>query len=164
MIIRAANAALDVDSAGVVVVTGAHAGDVAACLGLNLAAGVSDVRLVHNPDWESGQATSIHAALHAIGDEFEAALFMPVDQPLLSPVLLRKLVQLWRMGYGLAAPRVDGAVRGSPALFDRDFWPELLRIQGDVGGRSLLRRYADGVGTVAVDGQMLIDVDTPSQI
>ena len=164
MVVRAVNTALCAGCADVVVVTGAYADDVAACLERSLEAPPSNVRLVHNSDWEGGQATSLHAALRGIGDEYEAALFMPVDQPLLSPVLLRKLVGLWRSGYALAAPRVDGTVRGSPALFDRDFWPELLRIDGDVGGRELLRRHAELVGTAEVDGQMLRDIDTTDQM
>ena len=66
---------------------------------------------------------------------------MPVDQPFLSPVLLRRLIQAWRQGAELAAPAVDGQVRGAPALFDRSFLAELAAVQGDTGGRSVLQRH-----------------------
>ena len=59
------------------------------------------------------------------------------------------------------APLVDGEMRGAPALFGRQTWPELLSLRGDMGGRSLLRRHASRVSTVSTVASTLLDIDTP---
>src|SRR5690606_12075971 len=114
----------------VVLVTGAHAARVEA-EAAPLAANHAQVTVVHNPHWESGQASSMHAGLAALHPTVEAAIFVPVDQPFVPPALLRRLIQCWRTGAPLAAPRVEGEIRGAPALFDRTLWPELLAVRGD---------------------------------
>jgi molybdenum cofactor cytidylyltransferase len=122
--------------------------------------------------WARGQATSMQAGMAALPGNVQAAIFMPVDQPFLSPLLLRQLIQAWRRGAALAAPAVDGQVRGAPALFDRRFWPELAAVQGDTGGRSLLQRhkyaaeYAGGYATVLIPAapEWLQDIDVPEDL
>lgn len=54
-----------------------------------------------------------------------------------------------------------GGVRGNPVLFARSLFPELARLTGDTGARSLLRAHAAEVVTVPVsDGPPPRDVDT----
>jgi molybdenum cofactor cytidylyltransferase len=119
------------------------------------------LHLVHNPHWEEGQATSLHAALRSLPPTTEAAVWMPVDQPFLDPVLLAELVAAWRRGANLAAPAVSGELRGAPALFDRSFWPQLAAVQGDRGGRTVLQRHAAEVTLISAPGEWLQDVDYP---
>ena len=86
----------------VLVVTGAHADLVAAEIR------ETAVRVLFNAAWESGQASSVRTAIAAIeesGDDVGAALFLPVDQPLLDAPLLRVLIGAWRAGAAIAAPR-----------------------------------------------------------
>jgi len=147
----------------VYVVTGAHRplvlalldqlpGELARCLEGRL-------QVIDNPDWQTGQASSLHASLRALGPAVEAAIWMPVDQPYLDAGLLARLVAAWRRGADLAAPSVEGEVRGAPALFDRMHWPALFDVHGDVGGRSVLRRFAAEVVTVPATARSLRDID-----
>ncbi len=156
----------------VYVVTGAHQEpvmallahlppDLAAALG---APGASRLQVIHNPDWPAGQATSLHATLRALPPVVEAAIWLPVDQPFLEASLLARLAAAWRQGADLAAPLAGGEVRGAPALFDRRFWPSLWQVQGDRGGRTVLRRHAAEVVTVAVDAAVLRDIDYPEDL
>lgn len=152
----------------VLVVTGAHAelvmqmladlpGPLAAALGGRL-------QVVHNPDWAAGQAGSLHASVRALPPEAEAAIWLPVDQPFLDASLLARLAAAWRAGADLAAPAAEGELRGAPALFDRSRWPALLEVQGDSGGRAVLRRCAAEVAAVPVPAGMLRDVDYPHDL
>ena len=88
---RAVRVALDADARQVLVVTGAHAAGVQDALASLLARNGGRLRLVHNPDWASGQASSVHTALRSLAGEIGAALFMPVDQPSLPSTLLRRM-------------------------------------------------------------------------
>jgi molybdenum cofactor cytidylyltransferase len=164
LIVRTVRRALAGGLQQVVVVMGAYRAQVEAALdaaGLTPAAGV--VR-VDNPRWADGQAMSVHAGLAGLPAAVEAAIFMPVDQPFAPSLLLRQLVRAWQTGAPMAAPSVVGSLRGAPALFDRSLWPELLALQGDVGGRLLLRRYGAEVAGIPVPGELLRDWDRPEDV
>ena len=158
---RAARIALESGASETVVVTGAVAEQVEAALAPLREAGGGRLRFVFNPDWQDGQGGSVRAAMEALPDACEAAMFLPVDQPRLPGALLRRLWQTWRDGSDLAAVAVDGAVRGAPAVFDRRFFGQLRQVQGDRGGGMLLRRHAGEVSAIETPGEWLADVDTP---
>lgn len=148
----------------VYVVTGAHRQAVLALLDRlpdELARRLTGrLRVVDNPDWQTGQASSLHASLLAMPRTVEAAIWMPVDQPYLDAALPARLVAAWRRGADLAAPMVEGKIRGAPALFDRSRWSALLEVQGDAGGRGVLRRFAADVVAVPAAAAALRDIDS----
>jgi molybdenum cofactor cytidylyltransferase len=165
LIAHALRAALTSGVEEVVVVTGAAADGVTnAVRAFVPTTDAGRVRIVHNPLWPSGQASSVHAALNVTAGATEAMLFLPVDQPHVRPLLLQRLIRAWEEGARLAAPRVGGAVRGAPALFDRSLWPELRDLHGDVGGRPLLRKYQAEVVGVSAQASDLRDIDRPADL
>ncbi len=168
MVVRAVRTALQSAVAQVFVITGAYAEAVTAALSPLLNEAGSRLRLLHNPDWQTGQASSIRTAVQALftlGEiTFGAALFMPTDQPFVPPTLLQQLIGAWRTGARVVAPRVDGQVRGAPALFDRSLWPEMLTLQGDIGARPLLQKYRAEIVTLPVPAHFLRDIDTPQDL
>ena len=164
MVVRAVRTALQSDVAQVIVVTGAYADAVTALLTPLLEQTGDRLRLVHNPDWQTGQASSIRAAIAALAAPIGAALFLPTDQPFVPPVLLQQLIRAWRGGARLVAPLVDGQVRGAPALFDRSLWPEMLTLTGDIGARPLLQKHQSDVVTLPVSSHLLRDIDTPQDL
>ena len=150
------------------VVTGAYAAEVQALLD-NLPAVLRQqvgerLHVLHNANWETGQSSSLHVSLRSLPDRVQAAIWMPVDQPYLDPLLLCHLAAAWRRGADLAAPEVNGELRGAPALFDRRHWPELQSLVGDGGGRSVLRRHHARVVAVTASALALRDVDSPSDL
>jgi len=156
LVVRAVRTAQQSGVGPVLVVTGAEG----AAIRATLAEANTDVAFVANPAWAAGQATSVRAALQALPATVEAAIFAPVDQPQLDPLLLRRLAAVWRTGANLAAPQVDGELRGAPAIFDRDYWRELLALAGDVGGRRVLMAHRDRVTPVPAEATWLLDIDT----
>jgi molybdenum cofactor cytidylyltransferase len=65
------------------------------------------------------------------------------------------------------AGRISQAVylgkSGSPVLFDRQFFPELSGLKGDVGGRQVIKRYPQAVVPVSFDlASSFLDLDDPS--
>ncbi len=125
----------------VVRVLGAHAAAVAAAPG---PAGVVDV---FNPDWARGMGHSIACGLRAaLGLEpaLAAVVVLPCDQPLVTAAHLRLC-----LATVLAAPDAmvntdyDDATAGPPAGFGRDYFGELLALDGDEGGRAVLRSHRE---------------------
>jgi CTP:molybdopterin cytidylyltransferase MocA len=164
MVRRALRVALASGASMVVLVTGAYHDEVVAAVADLQEVEAGRMRLVHNPDWEAGQAGSMQAGLRALPASCEAAIFLPVDQPYIELVLLQQLAEAWQQGATIAAPVVEGELRGAPALFDRSLWPELYQVKGDVGGRPVLRAHAEQVYTIDTPAAWLRDVDTPQDL
>jgi molybdenum cofactor cytidylyltransferase len=163
MVVRAVRVAAQSGANEVLVVTGAYADQVADLLA-PLQRSDQRIRLLHNPHYATGQASSIRTAVQGLAAESMGAIFLPVDQPFVPARLLQRLTQAWRQGACLVAARVDEQVRGAPALFDRTLWPDLLALQGDIGARPLLQQYRDAVVTIAATVAELRDLDTPDDL
>jgi len=119
------------------------------------------VDLVYNYYFGLGQSTSVQAALGALPPGTEAVLFLLVDQPFISPDLIRSVIDAYRRtGAPVVVPR--GPSRpGNPILFGRTLFVELLGLRGDRGGRVLIQRYADRVAAVPVGSdEVFLDIDT----
>jgi molybdenum cofactor cytidylyltransferase len=144
----------------IIVVTGHERGRVEAALSdLN-------VRLVHNPDYGQGLSTSLKAGLGAVPDNVDSAIVCLGDMPQVTTGLIDRLIATFDpKGNALVVVPTIGGKRGNPVVWSRQFFPELMRLDGDVGARHLIGANADVVAEVSVeDTGVLIDVDTPEAL
>lgn len=122
-----------------------------------------DVRVVVNPAYRDGQATSLAAALHDVAADSEAAIVLQADQPGITPDDLRALIagfhdtrgQITRLRY------IDGP---GPALLSREIYAEAGHLQGDAGARLLIASHPDWVHEVSVEHRAPPDIDTPDDL
>jgi molybdenum cofactor cytidylyltransferase len=64
----------------------------------------------------------------------------------------------------VVVPTIEGE-RGNPVVWSRRFFPDLMAVEGDVGARYLIGRYAEAVTEVPLTGKAaLTDVDTPEAL
>ena len=159
-----AKTALESGLSPVIVVTGAYADQVKAA--------VQDlpVEVVHNAEWQSGQASSIIAGLspHPIpppnsmnwGEEVGGAIFLLADQPQVTPTIIQALVEKHASTLDpIVAPMVLDQ-RANPVLFDRVTFSDLMKLEGDIGGRGIFSKHKVTY-LPWHDDAMLLDVDTP---
>jgi molybdenum cofactor cytidylyltransferase len=151
-----ADAALASEASPVVMVLGHRAG---AC---RVALGERPLTVVVNADWAQGQSTSVRVGLAALPPNVSAALFLLVDQPGIAPAIINTLIERHRATLApVVWPEYNGR-RGNPVLFDRALFPQLARLTGDTGGRSVLQAHADQAERVPVSAPgVLFDIDTP---
>lgn len=119
------------------------------------------VEIVVNEQWPAGMSRSLRAGLQAVQPEIQAALIVLADQPTLTPPLLQKLVARYQATRAaIVTPFYQGR-QGNPVLFDRSLFAELVAVEGDQGGRSLLARYQAQIERVEVDDPaVILDIDT----
>jgi nicotine blue oxidoreductase len=120
---------------------------------------------VHNPDWRSGMGSSLAAGLGALPRTCAAAVIALVDQPLVGPAAVRRLVAAYQDGATIAVASYDGKLR-NPVLLARDEWAGVLALAtGDVGARPYLHAHPDRVTAVECgDIGRPDDVDTPEDL
>jgi len=98
---------------------------------------------VINDSADNGQSSSIIAGLWAIDPKSDGALFIPADQPKISPALIHSLVERFESTHApIVEPSSQGQFR-NPILFRRDLFPKLLQLTGDQDGRGLIERYRE---------------------
>ena len=155
---RVVEAALGSQLAEVIVVLG-HASERVAQILNGL-----EVQRVDNPNFSLGQSTSVVAGLAHVTHEAAAAMFLPADQPLLSSRLIDRLIDAYHAGSRIVVP-VHKGQRGAPVIFDRAFFGELERLEGDAGGRQLMPRHPGQIAEIEVDDPLeLADIDTRADL
>ena len=101
-----------------------------------------------NDQPDRGQSSSIIAGLWTLDTRSEGALFVLGDQPMLNSALINALIERAKtVAAPIVAPTFKGKVR-DPALFRRELFPELLKLKGDHGARSLIKKFAERVERV----------------
>ncbi|WP_433413415.1 nucleotidyltransferase family protein [Microtetraspora malaysiensis] len=132
--------------------------------------GAAEVRVpgavaVHNPEWATGMGSSLRAGLAALPASARAAVIALVDQPLVRPEAVRRLIAAYRAGAAVAVACYGGAPR-NPVLITREHFAEVAALaQGDVGARPFLRARPELVTRVECDGVGdPADLDTPDDL
>jgi molybdenum cofactor cytidylyltransferase len=117
---------------------------------------------VHNPNAESGQASSLAVGLRSLPEDAAGAVVLLGDQPLVGARTVRMVLQAWWQEGAAAAVAASFGEDGwrPPVVIDRSVWPELLELTGDEGARLVFRRRPDLLETVPAEGRP-DDVDTP---
>jgi nicotine blue oxidoreductase len=125
---------------------------------------VPGVTVVPNPDWRTGMGSSLAAGLRALPGDCAAAVIALVDQPLIGPEVVRRLLAAHRAGAELAVA-ADGGAR-NPVLLARGHWAGVLAAaEGDAGARPYLRAHPRLVTLVeCADIGRPDDVDTPEDL
>ena len=94
--------------------------------------------IIDNPDWEEGMASSIRAGIAHLPKDASGALVLTIDQPLIGPSQLNRLVEAWEADQTRIVASEYNNVVGVPAVFPRTLFPELKKLQGDRGAKELL--------------------------
>jgi molybdenum cofactor cytidylyltransferase len=144
----------------IIVVSGNTAADTASALaGLRVA-------VVENPDFRNGLSTSLKCGLRALPDDCDGALVLLADMPAVTAALIDKLVAAFDPAEGRAiCVATYKGKRGNPVLWARQFFADMLQLEGDVGAKHLMAVNGELVCEVeAADDAPLIDIDTPEAL
>lgn len=121
------------------------------------------VMVVYNERWKEGMAGSIKTGLSALLEQqpaLDSVMILVSDQPFITRVLLQELIQTQeKSGKGIVAAFYNG-IKGTPVLFNKQYFHHLQELQGDKGAKSILQLVPGDIATVDFEeGEM--DIDTP---
>lgn len=118
--------------------------------------------IVHNPLAATGMSTSMQAGVqYARQAGYDAIVVLLGDQPGVSSSVIDGVVaEFLQTGGPLVQARYLGEW-GHPVLFGVGLFEELLAVEGDHGGRTVVARYASSRVPFDVHTPAPPDVDTP---
>ncbi len=132
-----------------------------------LADDATEIWLVENSSWASGQASSVRAGLAALAGEagVHAVVITLVDTVSVGTEHLRRIASALRDGKTAAVATYVGDAR-TPVGLAREVWADVERTaEGDEGARSWLRANPQLVTDVeCADLGPWVDIDTPRDL
>ncbi len=117
-----------------------------------------------NPNWQEGMASSLRIAVeNAESENLDGLLVILSDQPYVDTELLNELIELYEPEKNMIVASEYNKILGVPALFDRHYFRELMKLKGDTGARKLISTFREKIKQVKFDSGEL-DIDTPSDM
>lgn len=121
--------------------------------------------IIRNRESILGISHSIHLGLaalssgHDAGGEIDAVCFAVCDQPYLKGQTVVRFLRAWQQsGKGLGCVGA-GERLGNPSVFSRPYFPQLMELTGDTGGKRIICRHMQDLFVFQADDRELQDID-----
>ena len=115
--------------------------------------------VVRNDRPQDGLSCTVRLGTEAMAD-CDAILYQVADQPLLERGTVRRELEFFRAHPDCIVGLSHNGVRGNPCVFPRRFFPELMALEGDVGGNVVIRAHPEALLLFEAPAAELRDVDT----
>ena len=122
---------------------------------------LKDEIVIYNPRWKLGLSESIKLGLRFFQD-YDAVLIVLGDMPLLTQNTIKKIVSSYRVECSAVIPVYQG-IRGNPVLISKALFSDLMKLEGDIGAREILKNRKD-VCFLEAGKEVIVDVDTEADL
>jgi molybdenum cofactor cytidylyltransferase len=121
---------------------------------------LASLKIVVNPAYGQGMASSLRVGLSHVDARSDAALIVLGDQPFIQPQTVYQIMNGYhRTRAPIVIPSYQGN-RGNPVLLDRSVFSEVMALEGDIGCRAIFPNHLDAILKVEVeDPGILLDID-----
>lgn len=140
----------------IVVITGSNANEVSSS--------ITDKRIttIFNKDWSEGMASGIVTGVNKINEldsSIEKIIITVCDQPFVTAAIFEQLDQVQSESGKHIVASAYSNTKGTPVLFTRQYFDQLLGLKGDTGAKKILESFREDLATVDFP-QGNIDIDT----
>jgi molybdenum cofactor cytidylyltransferase len=119
-----------------------------------------NAKVVENPVFGSGCASSYRAGIGALDPRSDAIMILLGDQPGVDPETIDRVADEWRRGDGQIALASYRGREGHPMLFARPLFDKLVGLHGDKAAWKLVDANPDLVRVIPFDRPFPEDIDT----
>ncbi|MFC4390826.1 nucleotidyltransferase family protein [Flavobacterium quisquiliarum] len=148
--------ALKVENVFVLVVTGANHETIEKELNF------PEIRICLNTDWQNGMSSSIVKGLSELlnlNPDCEQCIFAVCDQPFVTSSIFENLIKEHQITQKGIVASAYSETLGTPVLFHKKYFKELLDLQGQEGAKKLIKKYAEDIASISFE-KGSIDIDT----
>lgn len=142
----------------IIIVLGAYAKEISAVHRLNGAT------YVVNDNWEKGMSSSIAVGMSAAlahTKDLEQVIISVSDQPFISSEIIENLIKRQQESQKGIVACSYAQTSGTPVLFHKKYFPQLLSLHGNQGAKQLLKQYPEDSTSLFFE-LGYIDIDTES--
>ena len=120
-----------------------------------------DIKMIYNENAHKGQSEAIKLGVRNSSKESNGYMFFVGDQPYLDVSVINRIIDSFNNKYiNVIIPKYNDK-KGNPVLFSSKLKEKLLKLDGDIGGRSIINRLDKGVVFIDFNDEILgIDIDT----
>ena len=119
-----------------------------------------NIQYALNPDANKGMSSSIKTGLsHLEKESIDYYFFFNADQPYLEEKTIESFVLSYVESKKPLGCFLNKDALGSPAIFHKNFRPELMALCGDVGGKKILIQHKDQAFLYPSYNNELKDID-----
>ncbi|MFP3918363.1 nucleotidyltransferase family protein [Lysinibacillus telephonicus] len=147
----------------IVLVTGQYMNDLENTLGqFN-----KQVTFAYNDKTDTGISSSLKIGINTVKSHVDAVLVFLGDQPFVPTEVVHKIIQEYHIsqhkGIRIIRPRYGGQ-EGHPILFDSCLFHEFQLLQGDIGGKEIIKANKKYVKLIDFPNKVWgTDIDTPEE-
>ena len=123
---------------------------------------LADVHITINDNWQEGMGSTISFGVHrlcGLYPQLTAIVIIVCDQPLITSPLLNELIQTYQQKQKRIVACAYGNTLGTPVLFDRRFFTDLMQLKGHEGAKRIIYQNQAEVTAIDFPGGN-IDIDT----
>ncbi|MFQ6601433.1 NTP transferase domain-containing protein [Flavobacterium sp. C3NV] len=121
-----------------------------------------EIKTIFNPDWELGMSSSIATGLKELlrlNPDIQKCIFTVCDQPFITTIVFENLIKEHQKTVKGIAACEYAATLGTPVLFHKKYFTELLQLKGQEGAKKIINRFLED--TIAVPFEKgNVDIDT----
>jgi xanthine dehydrogenase accessory factor len=120
------------------------------------------ISFANNERYEEGMLTSVQAGVAAAGPEADGYLVLLGDQPMVSEVVINRLIAVFqKTEKGLLIPTFKGK-RGHPVVIGSKYKEEIKILNPEIGLRELFLNHSDDILEIEFESEAVLkDIDTP---
>jgi molybdenum cofactor cytidylyltransferase len=105
-------------------------------------------------------STSIKCGVLAASKQSEAFLIALGDQPLISPMIINRLIEKYQSSGAGIVTVMHQSLRGHPVIISKKYLQEILALNGDIGARHLLKQHSDDTESINIElSEEFFDID-----
>lgn len=118
------------------------------------------VEYIHNPNFEKGMSSSLKLGIENMIERSDATFIFLADQPFVPDLVVQTLIEHFRLGTRIVRPQYKGNL-GHPILIDKSLYDEFLRLEGDQGGKEIIKKYKSETSILSFEDSIWgMDIDT----
>lgn len=120
-----------------------------------------DYQVIRNHNSRAGISYSIRLAVESLAADpcVSGICFAVCDQPYLKGKTLYDFITDFKLSNKGMGCLGAGDMLGNPAVFKREYFPELLSLTGDTGGKRVINRHPEDVFVFPAGEEELEDID-----
>lgn len=123
----------------------------------------SRAQCVFASDWKQGMSASLQAGFNALDSDITHVLVLLADQVAITEQNLTELLRISSTNQGSIITAHYAQTCGPPTVFPRAIWPQIMRLEGDTGAKSVIMNPDNALQKLAMP-EAEIDIDTPEQL